>query len=92
MGSDSSEEMKAAFLLLPQFQSGGYVLTNSLAMRLTKSWTQKAVIQHPVLVIRGQMIEHYRKGKKGTGNIKRLWKKTKQQRENNLFQKPGLVF
>lgn len=32
------------------------------------------------------------KGKKGTGNIKRLWKKTKQQWENYLFQKPGLVF
>lgn len=61
-------------------------------MCLTKAWTQNAVIQYPVLVIRGQMIERYRKGKKGVGNIKSLWKKTKQRWENYLFQKPESVF
>lgn len=61
-------------------------------MYLTESWTQNAVIQHTVLVIRGQMIEHYRKGKKEKGSIKSLWKKTKQQWEDYLFQKPESVF
>ena len=42
-----------------------------------ESWTQNAVIRHRVLVIRRQMIECYRKGKKERGNIKSLWKENK---------------
>lgn len=94
MGSGSPEELTAPgfFLLMPQFQSGGYVLTNLLCTCLIQSQAQNTVIQYTVLVIRGQMIEHYRKGKKESGNIKSLWKKTKQQQENDLFQKPQSVF
>lgn len=79
MGSGSPEELTAPafFLLLPQFQSGGYVLTNLLGTCLIQSQAQNTVIQYTVLVIRGQMIEHYSKGKKESGNIKSLWKKTK---------------
>lgn len=42
-----------------------------------ESWTQNAVIWHRVSVIRRQMIECYRKGKKERGNIKSLWKENK---------------
>ena len=60
-------------------------------MCLTESWTQNAVIRHRVLVIRRQMIERYRKGKKG-GTLKASGRKTKQRWENYLFQKPESVF
>lgn len=38
------------------------------------------------------MIEWYWTEKKERGNIKSLWKKTEQQWENYLFQKPGSLF
>lgn len=62
-------------------------------MCLTEARTQNAVIQPTALVIRRQMIEQYRKGKKEEGwGLESLRKKTKQRWENYLFQKPDAVF
>lgn len=60
-------------------------------MCLTESWTQNAVMRRAVLVIRRQMTDRYRKGKKAKGTSRVLWKKTKQRWENYLFQKPASV-
>lgn len=67
--------------LLPQLPSVRWILTNSLFTCLTKSWTQNAVMRCRVSVSRRQMIEP----KKAKGNIKGLWKETKQRWENYLF-------